>query len=186
VIVVNKPSELIVIRGVPELDPVVGTQLLWVANTESDLFLYASTRSYYFVASGRWFRASDLKGPWHYASSSLPEEFKEIPPDHPRAHVLATVPGTREAEDAVLLAAIPRKAEVKRNEAKAEVQYIGAPQFVPIPGTSITYAKNTPMDVLRIGDLYYLCFQGVWFASNSPNGPWQATDSSLLNIVLHD
>src|SRR5262249_42208725 len=29
---------------------------------------------------------------------SLPEDFKKIPPDHPQAHVLATVPGTREVE----------------------------------------------------------------------------------------
>ncbi len=176
VIVVNKPSELIVIEGAPNLSSVAGTQLSSVTNTESDLFFHASSSSYYFLASGRWFRAPGLQGPWQYASTSLPEDFKRIAPDHPRAHVLAAVPGTREAEDAVLLAAIPRKAEVNRSEAKAEVQYLGEPQFVPIPGSSISYAKNTPSDVLRIGDRYYLCFQGVWFASLGPNGPWHAAD----------
>lgn len=176
VIVVNKPAELIVVQGPPTLGPIAGTQLSSVTNTESDLFFHAGTRSYYFLASGRWFRASDLQGPWQYASTTLPEDFKKIPVTHPRAHVLASVPGTREAEDAVLLAAIPRTAEVKRSDAKAEVQYVGAPQFVPIAGTPVSYAKNTPNDVLRIGDLYYLCFQGVWFASTSPNGPWQVAD----------
>ena len=176
VIVVNKPAELIVIEGAPTLNLVAGTQLSWVANTESDLFFDAGTGSYYFLASGRWFRAPGLQGPWQYASTSLPEDFKRIPPDHPRAHVLAAVPGTREAEDSILLAAIPRKAEINRSEAKAEVQYLGEPQFVPIPGSPISYAKNTPSDVLRIGDRYYLCFQGVWFAAVSPNGPWQAAD----------
>jgi hypothetical protein len=176
VIVVNRPSELIVIRGAPALNLITGTRLLSVTNTESDLFFDADTRSYYFLTSGRWFRAASMEGPWQYASTSLPEDFKRIPSDHPRAHVLAAVPGTREADDAVLLAAIPRTAEVNRHEAKADVQYIGEPQFVPIPGTSMTYARNTPSDVLRIGDLYYLCFQGVWFASTSANGPWQAAD----------
>jgi hypothetical protein len=177
VIVVHQPSELIVLRGSPEAAPVAATQLSWVTNTESDLFFHADTRSYYFLTSGRWFQNSTLQGPWYYASATLPEDFKKIPSDHPRAHVLAAVPGTREAEDAVLLAAIPRTAEVNRKEAKAEAQYVGTPEFVPISGTSIKYAKNTPSDVLRIGDLYYLCFQGVWFASTSPHGPWQAADS---------
>jgi hypothetical protein len=176
VIVVNRPSELIVIRGAPALSPIGGTHLLSVTNTESDLLFETETRSYYFLTSGRWFRALSLEGPWQFASTSLPEDFKKIPSDHPRAHVLAAVPGTREADDAILLAAIPRTAEVNRREAKAEVRYVGTPQFVPIPGTSMAYARNTPSDVLRIGDLYYLCFQGVWFISTSANGPWQASD----------
>ncbi len=173
---VNKPSELIVIQGSPELRPMAGTQLSWVTNTESDLFFHAGTRCYYFLVSGRWFRTLALQGPWQEASATLPEDFKRIPLDHPRAHVLAAVPGTREAEDAVLLATIPRTAEIKRNEATAEVQYVGTPQFEPIPGTSVAYAKNTPSDVLRIGDRYYLRFQRVWFASTNPNGPWHPTD----------
>ena len=57
------------------------------------------------------------------------------------------------------------------------MQYVGAPEFVNIPGTSVTYAKNTPSDVLRIGDLYFLCFQGVWFVSTATNGPWAAADT---------
>ena len=28
-----------------------------------------------------------------------------------------------------------------------------------------------------MGDLYYLCFQGVWFMSTTPNGPWQTAQS---------
>jgi hypothetical protein len=176
VIVVHEPAELIVFRGSPEMAPVAGTPLLWVTNTESDVFYHAGNRLYYFLTSGRWFSASDLEGPWQYASASLPGDFQKISPEHPRAHVLSAVPGTREAEDALLLAAIPRTAQVKRSGAKAEVQYVGEPEFVAIPGTPVTYAKNTPNDVLRVGDLYYLCFQGVWFVSTTPKGPWQAAD----------
>jgi hypothetical protein len=175
VMVVHKPSELIVIRGTPEFAPVAG-QLASVTNTESDLFFHYGTRSYYFLAAGRWFRSDDLNAPWQYASTTLPPDFRLVPPEHPRAHVLASVPGTRDAEDAILLAAIPRTAEINRSEAKAEAQYAGAPQFTPIPGTSISYAKNTPNDVLRIGNAYYLCYQGVWFVSASANGPWQAAE----------
>ena len=129
-----------------------------------------------FWRRARWFRANELKGPWNYATPTLPADFMKIPSGHPRAHVLASVPGTREAEDALLLAAIPRTAEINRKAAHAEVQYVGAPQFTPIPNTSVSYARNTPNDVLRIGDHYYLCLQGVWFFSGSPQGPWQAAD----------
>jgi hypothetical protein len=182
VIVATKPSELIVIQGTPMLTPLTPTHLSSVANSESDLFFHSSTRCYYFLTSGRWFRATDLQGPWQYASASLPEDFKQIPRTHPRAHVLSAVPGTREAEDAVLLAAIPRTAEVKRDEVKAEVQYVGTPQFVPIQGTTLAYAKNTPNDVIRIGSHYYLCFQGVWFVSATANGPWEAASSVPLEM----
>lgn len=176
VIVVKKPAELIVLDGQPKLAQVAATQLWMVTNTASDLFFYAGTRSYYYLASGRWFRSASLDGPWEFASLTLPADFKLIPPDHPKAYVLAAVPDTREAEDAVLLASIPRLAEVKRTEVKADVAYVGTPEFTPISGTAISYAKNTQSDVLRIADRYFLCFQGVWFVATSPNGPWKATD----------
>ncbi len=176
VIVSHKPAELIVVRGAPELHAIPGTQLSLVTNTGSDLFFHAADRSYYFLASGRWFAAASLAGPWKYATKSLPADFRQIPPDHQKARVLAAVPGTREAEDAILLAAIPRTAAINRKDAKADVQYAGEPQFAPIPGTSITYARNTQNDVLRVGDHYYLCLQGVWFVAADPKGPWLVAD----------
>ena len=39
------------------------------------------------------------------------------------------------------------------------------------------YAANTQDRVIRVGDLYYLCFQGIWFVSSTPNGPWKTVDS---------
>ena len=177
VLVVDKPTELVVVNGPPSLQEIPGTQLMWVANTECDLFYDQTTRNYYFLTSGRWFRNSELvSGKWTPATSSLPEDFKKIPLQHPRAHVLASVPGTRQAEDAVLAASIPRTATIDRKTAKAEVQYIGDPKFEPITGTNVSYAVNTPSDVLKVGDSYYLCLQGVWFVSSSATGPWNTAD----------
>ena len=34
----------------------------------------------------------------------------------------------------------------------------------------MTYATNTSFDVIRVGDLYYTCFQGAWFVSTTPKG----------------
>lgn len=61
--------------------------------------------------------------------------------------------------------------------AKASVTYEGPPQFATIQGTSMSYATNTAQKVIQVGDLYYLCLQGIWFMSATPQGPWQTAQS---------
>ena len=57
-----------------------------------------------------------------------------------------------------------------------EVEYQGGkPEFQPIEKTSVQRAVNTDKDILKVGDLDYMCFQGVWFMSKSPTGPWEVT-----------
>ena len=29
--------------------------------------------------------------------------------------------------------------------------------------------------MFKVGDLYYMCFQGVWFMSSAATGPWEVT-----------
>lgn len=177
-LVVDKPSELIVLGGEPAFQPIAGTKLMWVSNTESDLFMDSATQHYYFLTSGRWFRTSELKGgKWTAATTTLPEDFKQIPVDHPRAHVLAAVPGTRQAEEAVIAASIPQVAKIDRKTAKAaEVKYVGEPNFVGIENTGVSYASNTSNDVFLYQNKYYLCLQGIWFIGDTANGPWGTAD----------
>jgi hypothetical protein len=132
----------------------------------------------YYLVSGRWFSAPDFTGPWTFATPTLPEDFKKIPESHTRSRVLASVPGTDEAAEAVLLAQIPQTASVDKKQVKApEVDFQGEPQFQPIEQTTVARAVNTDKDIIKVGDLYYMCFQGVWFMSKSPNGPWEVTGS---------
>src|SRR5262245_16473735 len=177
IFVSETPAELIVTKGTPTLTPIEGTKLLYVTNTDSDLFLYSGDGEYYYLVSGRWFKAKSLNGPWAPATTNLPADFAKIPPESPRGIVLSSVPGTPEAREALLVAQIPQTATVKRSEAKVAVTYAGEPQFKPITGTSMQYATNTSFDVIRVGDLYYVCFQGVWFRSTSPQGPWVVADA---------
>jgi hypothetical protein len=171
------PAELIVTTGKPRLAEIEGTELLAVVNTESDLFLHGKESRYYYLVSGRWFRADGLDGPWKFATHDLPEDFGLIPQDHPMADVRASVPGTPEAQEAVLLAQIPQTAEVERDKVSAEVKYVGEPKFEPIEGTSMYYAVNTQNDVIKVGDVFYLCYEGVWFSSPSAEGPWVVVDN---------
>ena len=102
----------------------------------------------------------------------MPEVFQTIPLEHPRSRVLAAVPGTQQAAEAVLLAQVPQTARVNKKEVKApEVAYQGDPKFEPIEKTKVEHAVNTDKQVIKFGDLYYLCFQGVWFMSKSATGP---------------
>ena len=177
VFVSETPAELILLEGEPKLDAIKGTTLSWVTNTESDLFRSASDQHYYYLVAGRWFRAGTLDGPWRFATTDLPADFAKIPPDHPSGDVLPLVPGTRQAQEAVILGHIPQTARVDRRKIQAPtVSYKGSPEWKPIEGTPLAYAGNSPFDVLKVGDLYYLCFQAVWFVSKSPEGPWEVAD----------
>jgi hypothetical protein len=180
----STPAEIIVFKGMPEWAAVTGTQLLYASNTGSPVFKYTPTGTYYYLTSGRWFSASNPMGPWTFATNSLPSDFQQIPPSSPMGGVLASVPGTPEAEDAVLIAQVPTVAVINpAAAAKAvKVSYNGQPEWSPITGTSMSYATNTPNKVIQVGSLYYLCFQGVWFMSTTPNGPWQTASSVPAEI----
>jgi len=173
------PSELLIFKGKPVYASIPATRLAYATNTQSDLFVQNDEQQYYFLISGRWFRSKSFDGPWTYAGGDLPADFAKIPSGSPKSYVLASVPGTQEASDAVLLAEIPTTAIVNRAEAesKVKVAYDGDPQFKPIEGTSLQYATNTQDKIIKVGDLYYFCFQGVWFMSASPKGPWKTADS---------
>ncbi len=169
------PAELVEFKGRPQWTAIPGTQLSYATNTDSTVFKYEPTGAFYYLTSGRWFTSTTpLRGPWTFATYSLPPDFAKIPAASPAGRVLVSVPGTPEAEDAVLIAQIPTTVTVNAAQAAKEVQvsYVGQPQFVPVAGTTMLYAVNTPNKVIQVGSQYYLCYQAVWFVSSSPQGPW--------------
>ncbi|MEA3303727.1 MAG: hypothetical protein U9Q75_10690 [Pseudomonadota bacterium] len=187
VYVATEPSELIETVGEPEFGLVSGTKLMYVTNTDSDLFFDNDDKNFYFLTAGRWFRTENLQGPWEAASADLPEEFAKIPEDHEKEDVLSAVPGTPDAEAAVLLASVPQKATVSRKDTTTEVVYEGEPEFVEIKGTSptVSYALNSPNDVFLVSGLYYALVDGVWFVASEPTGPWAVAtevDEAIYSI----
>jgi len=177
IFVSQKPAEIIVTAGAPTLRSVTGTGLQRVVNTPNVLFFHPAENLYYVQLSGRWFSAHAFAGPWQFATDRLPADFSLISPTGPDAAVLASVPGTIAAQEAVLRAQIPATASLKRETAKLTVVYSGAPRFVPIPGTTMLYAVNTNTYVLQMNAIYYACEAGAWFVAPSPSGPWMLADS---------
>jgi hypothetical protein len=174
-----KPAEVIIFKGQPVYSNIPNTALVYANNTDSDLFVYSPTKAFYYLTAGRWFQASSLEGPWTFASADLPSDFARIPSSSPAARALVSVPGTPEAADAVLMAQIPQTAVIDPKTAaeQVKVSYQGDPQFAPIQGTSMSYATNTTNQVIQVESTYYLCQNGVWFNSHSPQGPWVVSTS---------
>ena len=172
VFVSETPAELILLDGEPKLDPIKGTQLSWATNTQSDLFRSGADQRYYYLVAGRWFRAEKLDGPWQFATTELPDDFKKIPPDHPAADVLALVPGTSQAQEAVIRGHIPQTARVGRGKVEApKVIYKGAPEWKPIAGTSLAYAGNSSVRCPEGGGGLLSVFPGGVVRRQEPGGP---------------
>ena len=173
VLVSKGPAELILTQGEPAYAPIPGTKLMRTTNTDAAVFLNSGDGQYYFLTAGRWFRAASLDGPWSVASNDLPPDFAMIPDNDPAAFVKASVPGTTEAKDAVLLASVPKTMTMDANSPpKVQVAYNGQPNFQAIPATTVQYATNTASAVFLVNGAYYCCEQGVWYTSNAPGGPW--------------
>jgi hypothetical protein len=174
-----RPAALVHLNGEPQLQPIANTALLEVTNTSDDLFLYTGNQNYYVRLTGRWFTASGLNGPWTFvAANALPPDFARIPPEHPKARVLASVAGTVPAREAAIANSVPQTATVQRSQATLDVKYDGPAKFVPIEGTSLSYAHNTPVAVIMVGPASYYALQNaVWFVGTDPYGPWRAATS---------
>jgi hypothetical protein len=177
VYVVYGPAELIETKGEPEYHLIPGTGLQYVVNTTGNIFRLSG--EHYILISGRWFKGATLDGPWTFvAAADMPSDFAKIPTDNPKASVLASVPGTAQAKEALIANSVPQTATITRSEAKLTVQYDGKATFEPIEGTSMSYAKNTSAAVIKVSDENYNCVEaGVWFKARSPEGPWVVADT---------
>ncbi|MEE8135472.1 MAG: hypothetical protein V3T56_10455, partial [Gemmatimonadales bacterium] len=178
ILVATEPTELLVIEGAPEWAPIAGTDLLYVTNSESDILLEIEQQTNYVILSGRWFSSASLEGPWVFVDPrNLPATFGGIPGESEMGHLLASVPGTVEAEEAVMEQFVPQTAAIDRDSATLEVEYDGEPEFEPIEETSLEWAINSPTSVIKVGSEYYAVDEAVWFVSDSPTGPWGVADS---------
>ena len=169
------PTELIQTQGPPEFVPIRDTELLEVKNSDNAIILNIGNQLFYVLISGRWFSSPALTGqPWAYVpGDKLPADFAKIPPNSDKGNVLLSVPGTPQAQEAVIANSIPQTATVNRDQASLAVTYDGAPQFQPVEGTSLQYAVNTASPVIEVSpSSFYAVSNGVWFTAAAPVGPW--------------
>jgi len=183
VLTATEPTELISTDGPPQYAPLVGDELLYVTNTESDVVREVSSQALYVLLAGRWYRSASPDGPWTFVrGDQLPASFRSVPLDSPKGNILASVAGTDQAQDAIADTEIPQTSAIQRDDHSFEVSYDGTPQFEVIEGTGLEYAVNTDAEVLLADGRYYACDQGVWYISDGPDGPWSVSDTRPLGV----
>ncbi len=184
ILVSKEPAELIVTEGEMQLTPLPGNELLYASNTDSDVFLEIESGNYFVLSAGRWYSAPSTDGPWAFVPpDKVPTAFAHIPSGSAKANVLVNVPGTPEADDAVLDASIPQTQEIDRNaKVDLKVDYDGDPKFESIENTALQSAFNSPSQVIKSGDKYYCCEQAVWYESDDAKGPWRVCASVPKDI----
>ena len=66
IVVATEPTELISSTGKPEYTPIKDTGLLYLSNSDSDVFMAIESQEIYILLAGRWFSGKSLNGPWQY------------------------------------------------------------------------------------------------------------------------
>ena len=60
IVVATEPTELISTDGDPSFSPISETDLLYVENSENDIFLNIDSQEYFILISGRWYKSTSL------------------------------------------------------------------------------------------------------------------------------
>ena len=183
------PTELIVTEGEPQWIPIPETQLLYIENTPRHVFKSIADQQLYVLSSGRWFKAPGEAGPWTYVpGKTLPADFARIPDTSPKENVKASVPGTRQAQEAAIANGIPTTTKLDRNLAKLEPAPFyddNEPTLAVIDGTPLAYATNTATPVIRVSENeWYACQNGVWFNAITAHGPWAISTTVPAAIYM--
>ncbi|MDR0558863.1 MAG: hypothetical protein LBG92_01725 [Prevotellaceae bacterium] len=185
VIVSTTPAELIQTDGAPTFSVIPETMLLYVSNSSDQIVMDIKSQMYFVLLSGRWYSSAKLDGNWKYIDfNDLPADFAKIPEGSTKDILLASVPGTKAAQEAVRESLVPQAAIVDRSVAQTEVAYDGEPQFENIEGTNMKYAVNSSGTVIYENRRYYVVDNGVWFAGSSPRGPWIVSDVRPVQINI--
>ncbi len=195
VVVSTVPAELITTKGAPVFVDIDSTSLQYVSNSEDNVFRDKKGSAFWLLKSGRWYSSNSLQGPWTYvAAESIPKDFANVPRGTEKDNILASVPGTIEARDALLDAQLPQTATVDRATAGKDekVQYDGKPIYESIAGTSLELVTNADKTVFRTtaipttagsskqfaaNPVYYMVDNGVWYTSSNSDGPWRVSDT---------
>jgi hypothetical protein len=179
VFVATTPSELIQFGGPVDYASIPGTDLLYAVNTSGNVFKLLTDQQTYILISGRWYRAPSLDGPWQFVpGNQLPKDFANIPDNSPKENVKASVPGTSQAEEALIANSIPQSTAVARNTSMPDASIDGAMQLATIAGTPLHYVVNSATPIIEVNpQAWYACQDGVWYDSTSGDGPWTVATS---------
>ncbi|MDA1261861.1 MAG: autotransporter [Planctomycetota bacterium] len=175
ILVSTTPSEVIVTEGAPKWEALGTSGVEYVTNTGGNIFRLTSTGANYVLISGRWFTSATFAGPWVYvAPASIPDQFHAIPQDSAKENILASVPGTPQAQEASIANAIPQMARVPKSQKFTAPTIVGGkPVMSKISGTTLQVVQNCTTPIFMITATEWFALKdGVWFTATGVTGPW--------------
>ena len=174
IFVSNTPAILLQLEGQPAITDATKGGIQYVFNANWPLFFDPVTSAYFLYDNLEWQTATQLNGPWSF-TSALPSSLVSLATDNNWKNLLkGAIPGPSwqsSAMPVIFFSTTP--AEI--------IQFQGAPVFVPIPGTTLTYATNTSNAVFYSNNtnLYYYLAAGRWFSAPALGGPWTFATPNL-------
>jgi len=179
IVVSTAAAEIVVTQGDAAWSPIAQSGLSYVTNTSGNIFRLDASGACYVLVSGRWFTSQGLAGPWsHVPGNALPSAFMMIPADSPKENVLASIPGTPQAQEATIANRVPQMARVPLTETLPQPKLIGAlPSWKRIPHTlgsgSVEVLSNCATPIFRTApNTLWAVDKGVWFTARELKGPW--------------
>jgi len=169
-----KSAVLIQTNGKPVFTSIPRTELSFIQNSDNDIFRAEKNKQLYLLVSGRWFTAKQLDGAWEYMfSQKLPSDFRAIPFNSRKWHVLSCIADTSAAKDAIKKAQIEKTIKVKKGLFDFSKILNSSLQFLPLDNGEMQYAINTTTPVVKVQDEYYTCISAAWYKSNNLNEKWK-------------
>jgi len=177
------PAILVYIDGAPAYRAVKSVPMERLINTRP-LILKAAGGKFYLHLFDGWMEAGALSGPWAVCKNP-PAELAGALKDAIASGQVDLLEGKADPES--------KHAQPSLAKGPVPVVYIaatpselivtdGEPKFVPIPGTSLSFAENTTGHVFKhTGEnkLYFL-ISGRWFRSAAAKGPWEFVPGGKL------
>ena len=171
-------------RAAAQYAPLVEDELLYIANTESDVVREVNTQLLYVLISGRWFRAPSPDGPWTFVrGDELPASFRRVPPDSPKGNILASVAGTDQADDAIADAEIPQTSAIRRDDYELRGRSTTAIRSSSRSRAPICSTPSTPTP--RSSWRTAATTRAIRASGTSrtiPDGPWRVSETRPLGV----
>lgn len=166
------PAALVRVEGEPRYEPVPGTRLERVTNTDA-LIVRDVAGIHYLRFEGVWMEGDDLTGPW--SPAGMAPEGAEI--------ALAFSPGdSRGTQSGDAPADASWRAIYVSTTPAALVVTDGAPQFLPVDGAALHHVANASTPIYRepTDQEIYVAIPGGWYRAWTLAGPWQHVTESQL------
>jgi len=162
----TQPAVLVLIDG----KPVLQKQENGFSRVENSEYFIAhdnDSKKYYLHCATQWFSSDKLESDWS-PTDEVPENIKNA--DGESGKITKKTPSGITPE--IIVSSQP--AEL--------IQSYGSPQLGTIPGTSLSYLKNSDNDLFRDekDSKLYLLVSGRWFAADQKEGPWVLIKSESL------